>query len=95
MRAGSSPRLRIRIPGIGCGGSWSLYFQRDHSGGLFRHHCRFEGALPPEKSSIGRKLAIVTVNGWIKRRRHSSLSPIASYSQLEERTPQPLLNRMV
>jgi hypothetical protein len=35
------------------------------------------------------------VGQWLVQASESSISPIASYSQLEERTPQPLLNRMV
>ena len=43
-------RRRIGSPRIGCGSSCG-FFLREHSGGLFVHHCRFAGVLPSKKTS--------------------------------------------
>jgi hypothetical protein len=38
---------------LGCGGSSDEFIQREHSGDLFGHDCRFAAALPPKNQPNG------------------------------------------
>ena len=74
----------MRKFGVGCGGSSGEFFQHEHPGGLFGHHCRFAVALPPKNQPKQVRRAVRCLLSRPKARPKTGIIPLIPRQVFEQ-----------